>query len=909
MKRLIALMAMLLLLVGSQSLMAVEQTVYFLAPANWAEVNVHVWKGSASTKWPGIRVDTGTPITLQNADDGIVKSCSAKALSDGTRMITCTIETGTQDFDHILFNYNGDANKTQNFALVDGHYYTSSDGAESTGKSKEELGYAENAYSYYLISDKTDWYNCVSNGLFTANSDGKTYSWVYKCTTKNDHISFRIRSTVKGTTTLVREYSSQQQKDEQNLKAGTPSLAYDRTTAGYTDNYWYVKMDKGNTYTFIIDESTPFVRNVSYTVTLNDVDKYEMVAKSQNTGETFVMDMSMSRVRNSGGYDTDLWTAGFKSDLLPGAVGDKFDIYIKKTTSSAVTYINPIGSLGNNQVDDLHLDYTNLESVNNILYNESDAPNANNTFTLTKKKDYSYTVALNLGSEKKRGWDEDENKQSYERTFVYAAKSMSLYVNQPLYKAYEKMYDGNGKAKYEYKKSDFYLIGQLDAAHYIPSNKAGYAEARDQAHLMKRNIYYKPGTEEVDSVVYSKVVMKPAAGFDGLFLSFAPKELLDDAATGGTKAWAPSEEGKILGNTSKEAYNYIVRPELFDSRDATAQMGAVFFRGVSGIGVSDADKMSNGSQALNPLLTSEQASENEYYIVRLNITTSTYRIEFLKREPIEISENGIRTYCGQTNLRIPTDLKDKFHIYAVQEYKKPEAENVEYGEKQGQLKLRALDYIPANEPVVLVVKDVTLPGAFNLEVMSDIDDDYKVNPEDWWKKKSYEDSYKNYLVGVLSKDKTIENGEYDINEQGKYVYRARNFALNKFSNTKYFKTLYPTDEERQEFKDAGKDYYSFFRAKGTVKAGYAYLQLPSNVLTFDGQLLDHQEDDSDVKTFAKMSLFFDDMGGDVTGIEEVKTSSNAGVREDGAYYTLQGMKVEKPVKGLYIHNGKKVIIK
>jgi hypothetical protein len=30
---------------------------------------------------------------------------------------------------------------------------------------------------------------------------------------------------------------------------------------------------------------------------------------------------------------------------------------------------------------------------------------------------------------------------------------------------------------------------------------------------------------------------------------------------------------------------------------------------------------------------------------------------------------------------------------------------------------------------------------------------------------------------------------------------------------------------------------------------------------------------------------------------------------DGAYYNLQGVRVEKPTKGLYIHNGKKVVIK
>lgn len=47
-------------------------------------------------------------------------------------------------------------------------------------------------------------------------------------------------------------------------------------------------------------------------------------------------------------------------------------------------------------------------------------------------------------------------------------------------------------------------------------------------------------------------------------------------------------------------------------------------------------------------------------------------------------------------------------------------------------------------------------------------------------------------------------------------------------------------------------------------------------------------------------------GGDLTGISD---ATSAVAEQDGAFYTVQGVKVENPVKGLYIHNGKKVIIK
>ncbi len=49
---------------------------------------------------------------------------------------------------------------------------------------------------------------------------------------------------------------------------------------------------------------------------------------------------------------------------------------------------------------------------------------------------------------------------------------------------------------------------------------------------------------------------------------------------------------------------------------------------------------------------------------------------------------------------------------------------------------------------------------------------------------------------------------------------------------------------------------------------------------------------------------FFSLDGEATGINNVKTA-----KADGAYYTLEGVKTTKPVKGLYIHNGKKIVVK
>ena len=49
-----------------------------------------------------------------------------------------------------------------------------------------------------------------------------------------------------------------------------------------------------------------------------------------------------------------------------------------------------------------------------------------------------------------------------------------------------------------------------------------------------------------------------------------------------------------------------------------------------------------------------------------------------------------------------------------------------------------------------------------------------------------------------------------------------------------------------------------------------------------------------------------------TGIEQVEGAENISgqkTKQDSGWYTLQGQRVEHPTKGIYIHNGKKVILK
>jgi len=97
-----------------------------------------------------------------------------------------------------------------------------------------------------------------------------------------------------------------------------------------------------------------------------------------------------------------------------------------------------------------------------------------------------------------------------------------------------------------------------------------------------------------------------------------------------------------------------------------------------------------------------------------------------------------------------------------------------------------------------------------------------------------------------------------------------------------------TDGDKTNYYLSGKD-GTFVSVNGSANIGKnkAYLQLPTSV--FGGT--------------RSIGISYDDEDG-TTGIN-VQSS----IQSDNAYYTLQGQRVAKPGKGLYIRNGKVVVIK
>lgn len=284
----------------------------------------------------------------------------------------------------------------------------------------------------------------------------------------------------------------------------------------------------------------------------------------------------------------------------------------------------------------------------------------------------------------------------------------------------------------------------------------------------------------------------------------------------------------------------------------------------------------------------------------------------------------LRTYTSAVDV-VPVDKE--VLIYAAQSYTKNNVNNTGSGDETGTVKLYRLKFIPANQGVVLYSPNSPLGNGTptKLEVVpaySATVNRYSSNAFDYvegWAKPETKkeqiwvnqvkhendgEKWNNYLMPVLA-DTKVTQFYYD--EKGEWT--GRIFSFTRYSKTETGRANGVTEDNTTDSDPKKHDYFSFFRAAGTVKASYSYLMLPRDIMVGNGQILD-QSQDNDTKLFSKSMVWFEGidapMDNETTGISELKNHVS---NTDAAYYTLQGVKVAKPVKGIYIHQGKKVIVK
>lgn len=277
----------------------------------------------------------------------------------------------------------------------------------------------------------------------------------------------------------------------------------------------------------------------------------------------------------------------------------------------------------------------------------------------------------------------------------------------------------------------------------------------------------------------------------------------------------------------------------------------------------------------------------------------------------------IRTYSNDKPMNPDND---NVKIYEVYRYEKPEGGSADNIYEKGTVYLRQLKYVPAYVGVVLIgeapagthtdgekvafsllerTEESVKPGGDYREVWT-MSEDYIANNDKW----------NNYLVPTVTAVNDLGNAKV---ESGKITYRY--FGLGNYYRTNYHTSLGNADTQ--------EDYIGFFRltADGRSGANKAYLSIPANAkvgngvgttygfIDYNGQLLGSEDGDNEIMPtqLAKMALVFDDLvdGNETTGIKELETKK----MNNNKYYNLQGIEIAHPVKGIYIHNGKKIIVK
>ena len=169
-------------------------------------------------------------------------------------------------------------------------------------------------------------------------------------------------------------------------------------------------------------------------------------------------------------------------------------------------------------------------------------------------------------------------------------------------------------------------------------------------------------------------------------------------------------------------------------------------------------------------------------------------------------------------------------------------------------------------------------------------------------------SLRNYLVANCTLEQGTQVGPYDVNAEGTEV-TDRNFVLCNFYST--------------SLKDKSKDdYVAFFRMKKmTPGANKAHLHVPAGKFNNPkgAECVVINPQDFRASLWNRSFTDWGEWGLKSTGVlaksfgepfEDVITGiNNVSIANDGTYYTLQGMKTTNPDKGVYIKNGKKVVIK
>ena len=206
------------------------------------------------------------------------------------------------------------------------------------------------------------------------------------------------------------------------------------------------------------------------------------------------------------------------------------------------------------------------------------------------------------------------------------------------------------------------------------------------------------------------------------------------------------------------------------------------------------------------------------------------------------------------------------------------------------------DVIPANTGVILALKENTeVPGAVFHKRKSLITYNTLVIPLEEATHKDLSYTKTNLLVPcVKAKNIPTEEGE-NVNYLFGFYHANHGLGVTSFESNQFLLGFW--------ISNGNGNFYSNSCYLPIAKAKAEELNLGTNNNTFGNIPTNSQG----VKLVSALLFDFANIDSGVTGIKDV---ANNGKLSDGKYYTLSGQQVEHPTAGgIYIHNGKKYIVK
>lgn len=211
--------------------------------------------------------------------------------------------------------------------------------------------------------------------------------------------------------------------------------------------------------------------------------------------------------------------------------------------------------------------------------------------------------------------------------------------------------------------------------------------------------------------------------------------------------------------------------------------------------------------------------------------------------------------------------------------------------------------IPANTGVILATKktaDQIAGGAEVFERASLTEYNTMVVPIEEYNPTAtpadYEYKDDNHLVPLITADrvptkKTAEDGKTYYNYLFGFYHANKGMGTTKYGDNEYLLGFWLSN------------------GIGAFYTNSAYLPIEENIAKKMNLGVSYDDFDPTSKAKKVPALFFDFANADgTTGIDEVVNTTVK--NHDGKYYTLSGQQVEKPTtSGVYIHNGKKFVVK